>query len=130
MNPKNMGLLSSHGNSLTYTGCREENVVFIDWSPGNGARYQMLFTRIPESVQGSMGVSPGSWLVTDLTHSRRSMVVVEDSLTHLMYVAEKLDLDAPHIQTVIINCVLDGDRRYAEEVLAQVLGSRTLLRVV
>jgi hypothetical protein len=121
MTKQSILLMASTGVGFTYEGSEEEGTIFIDWCPGNGSRYQMMFTRLSEAVCASVGASEGSWLVVDLNHSGRAMVKAEGSVAHMSYVSEKLGLEHPAIQTVIINCVLDGDLGYAEEVWADVM---------
>lgn len=118
MTKQSILLMASTGVEFTYDGSEEEGAIFIDWCPGNGSRYQMVFTKLSGAMCASVGASEGSWLVVDLNHSGRSMVKSAGSLAHMSYVSEKLRLEYPAIQTVIINCVLDGDLGYAEEVLA------------
>jgi len=59
---------------------------FVDWQPGNGTRYALLFVRLDPQVQIE---ESGDWQVTWLT-KLRTMFIGQNSFVHYNYVKEKM----------------------------------------
>lgn len=53
-----------------------DNTVYVDYQPGNGTRYEVIFTRLDAGVEAA-GIHQFAWLVTHMNGYRgmRSMVV-------------------------------------------------------
>jgi hypothetical protein len=60
---------------------------FVDWQPGNGTRYALLFLRVDPRVKKD---ESNDWQITWLT-KRKTMFVSDQSHVHFSYVQEKLD---------------------------------------
>lgn len=100
----------------------ESGFMLVKYCPGNGSQYILLFQKLPEAACLAVGAHVGSWLVTDLNHTRRFMLAAEDTCTHLGYATEKLGAHAP-VQAAIIN-VMVGDLKYGEGLLDSIRLSR------
>lgn len=62
------------------------NQKFVDWQPGNGTRYALLFVQIDPQVKSD---EANDWQITWLT-KRRTMFISDQSHVHFTYVAEKM----------------------------------------
>jgi hypothetical protein len=59
----------------------------VDWQPGNGTRYALLFVELRDEIAGFDEAN--SWQVTWLSR-RKTMFISSGSLVHYSYVQEKL----------------------------------------
>ncbi len=59
---------------------------YVDWQPGNGTRYALLFTRINARV---MMDASNDWQITWLS-KRKTMFISDNSFVYHGYVAEKM----------------------------------------
>lgn len=63
----------------------------VDWQPGNGTRYALLFVELRDEIAGFDACN--SWQVTWLTHGK-TMFISSASHVHYSYVQEKLGCGA------------------------------------
>ena len=100
-------------NCIAFKAAMRNEVVFIDWSPGNGTSYQMLFAMMPGPVYGT---PVGAFAITDLNHTGKTMFGGSNDHVALRYVREKLGFGSSIMHAVIINAVI-GDIAYAQVLL-------------
>lgn len=63
----------------------------LEWSPGNGTRYELLVTEVPTTIFGS---SNGGYVVVGpFPDKLRAMVVSPEGGLHYSYVMEKMGLN-------------------------------------
>lgn len=74
----------------------EPGRILLEYQPGNGTRYVLLLTRVPDGAQDVVGCRAGSWVVSlvDGALSGRCCVLAPDGYLSPSYVAEKLRMDA------------------------------------
>jgi len=93
----------------TYTIWRGGQAIYISYSPGNGTRYRLLFSKLDGlNLQELDTTAPqDGWLVTNL-NSMNSMIVVDNkSMLYFEYVQKKLNCgiaDAVCIAEIIGHC--------------------------
>ena len=103
---------------------------YVNWQPGNGTQYPLLFVKLPQPVEDFMpGARPDAWLVilawTGVTMKGYPFGEFDQPLTW-SYVAEKLELrpvDASEVTRVIGTilgrpvslCTRDEDGEHAGE---------------
>ena len=75
-------------------GDPEGDAVYVEWQPGNGTRYQMMFSRIHPLAAKRMGCSTDAVLVSRVSKSTgRSWPFGSNGLVHFTYVKEAFDLE-------------------------------------
>jgi hypothetical protein len=88
--------------------------VYIDYQPGNGTRYPLLFVRIEPGHAGQViGFgSDGGWMITWIGSARsKSMFISDCTFVHVNYIREKLALNDS-----------DGDAICIAEIIGHILG--------
>lgn len=102
-------------NSIALLVEETDEVLCIEWCPGNGSRYEMVFAKMPGKI---FGTPEGAYVITDLNHARKTMFGGAHDLVHLRYVREKLDLAHGVMQAVLINAAV-GSLAYAKELFEE-----------
>lgn len=110
--------LNENSIDLKVEGTSE--VLCIEWSPGNGSRYEMVFTKMPGKI---FGTPDGAFAITDLNHSRKTMFGGAHDHVNITYVQEKLSLANGVMQTVLINAAV-GDLSYAKALFEEEKAAR------
>jgi hypothetical protein len=66
----------------------------LEYQPGNGSRYVISFTRVPDGIESTLGCHPGSFIVSlvDGELSGRCCILAPDGYLSPVYMAEKLRL--------------------------------------
>jgi len=77
---------------------------YVDWQPGNGTRYALLFVRIDPQVKKD---ESGDWQITWLT-KRRTMFVSTSSCVMYTYVKEKMSGIQDSIGTSDAICIAEA----------------------
>ena len=89
-------LINQHQGIKQYDS-RPSTMIFVEYQPGNGTRYPVLFTylgTLEKLSQDRIGCQPESWLVTMLTCSPyNSLMCSTNDHVHWSYVMEKLQLN-------------------------------------
>lgn len=60
---------------------------YIDWQPGNGTRYGLLFVKVAEDIGKAESI--GRWVIT-WVNPQKTMFVGAKSYVHFSYVQEKM----------------------------------------
>lgn len=64
--------------------------IFIDWQPGNGTSYKLLFTKLKDAVCAAIGAQHGSHLVTRVNgFPGLSQPLAPGGVLHYSYILEK-----------------------------------------
>lgn len=76
----------------------------LEYQPGNGTRYVLMFTKVPQAACDGIGANKSSWLVSlpDGAHSGHCAVFKEGGWLDPSYVMEKLGFKLSQTDDVLV----------------------------
>jgi hypothetical protein len=72
----------------------EDGVTVVCYEPGNGTRYVLTFTKVPDEACMLLAVSPGATIVADINH-QVAYVFQPKGILHFNYVGHKMKRSEP-----------------------------------